>query len=87
MSVLACGRPECEEVMCSRLILGGERYICDDCWKELLICRTQWPETMPVSEVRKRIEEFMDTKPGIFKELDAAGIDEEFKRLTADGDD
>ena len=34
MSVLACSRSECDNIMCDRLY-KGEHYVCDECFLEL----------------------------------------------------
>ena len=80
MSVLACDRAFCSEVMCDRMILDGSQYICDRCWKELLEYKATWPRTMAPGYVRRRIEEFMVSAPGSFKV--PVNTDEEFDRLT-----
>jgi len=59
MSVLACNRYKCENVMCDRLS-DTFGYICNDCFDELV-------NTDP----NMRIDRFMQTKPGTFlKECD-----------------
>ena len=78
MSVLECDRYGCDNIMCSRLILNGTRYICDSCWNELLAYKQSWPDTMHGS-VRDTINYFMDTSPGNILERD---IEIEFERLT-----
>ncbi|MFI5297367.1 MAG: hypothetical protein ACHREM_04655 [Polyangiales bacterium] len=82
MSVLACDRAGCDEVMCDRLILEGTAYVCDSCWRELLKYKESWPETMPLADVRERMKAFMRTKPGSFYEVGKEEIDAEFARLT-----
>lgn len=47
MSVLACDRRDCENVMCDRLSLRYG-YICDDCFNELVALHAP------------SVEEFMD---------------------------
>lgn len=64
MGVKACDRTACENIMCDRLILNGDAYVCDECWRELLQYADTWPERISVSEVRKLVEEFMSTRPG-----------------------
>lgn len=39
MGVLACGRSNCTNIMCDRLILEGTHYICEDCFQELLVAK------------------------------------------------
>lgn len=82
MSVLACDRGRCDHIMCDRLILDRSKYICHDCWQELLAYKAKWPADMSVADVRTRIEEFMETDPGSHV---AANVDEEFERLTRSG--
>lgn len=81
MSVLACDRRNCENVMCSRLIMNDSKYICEDCWQELLELKDSWETPMTAAEVRKRVVAFFDTEPGtaVDKPCD---IDREFERLT-----
>jgi hypothetical protein len=82
MSVLACDRSDCPNIMCDRLILDDSRYICEDCWQELLLYKASWPNTMPQSEVRERIVQFMRTDPGTHTTIKGEDIDDEFDRLT-----
>jgi hypothetical protein len=72
--------------MCDHLILNGARYICNDCYEELLNYRESWPNEMVKLEIKERIEVFMnETTPGTYSpELDYNGIQEEFDRLTQD---
>ena len=39
MGVMACDRRGCEHIMCDRVILNGSRYICEDCFTELVIAK------------------------------------------------
>ena len=69
--------------MCDRLILEQSRYICEDCWKELLEFRNDWLEETQPSEVRALIEQFMESRPGSFSDpRNGESVDLEFKRLT-----
>lgn len=81
MGVLACNRNDCRNIMCDRLILDGEAYICNDCFDELLAFRKTWPKEMPLSEVRARIEAFMQTEPGANVQAADDEIEQEFRRL------
>ena len=57
MSVLACNRRNCENIMCDRLS-NTHGYICDECFEELV-----------KSGVKTDIEEFMNTpKPKTLQE-------------------
>jgi CTP:molybdopterin cytidylyltransferase MocA len=78
MSVLACDRALCENIMCHRLILGGRMYICNTCFEELLTHKKDWPPRMTALEVRHRIEDFMRSEPGQHIEVDT---NEEFDKL------
>lgn len=84
MSVLACGRYRCDNIMCDRLIFSGRYYICDRCYEELLVFKATWKQDeMTANEVKPRIEEFMRTEPGTYVAAPrGVGIDEEFQRLT-----
>jgi len=90
MGVMACGRRDCENIMCTRLILDHSAYICDECFEELLLrmglskerdseIHAGLPERMCPVELRRRIEDFMRTPKGTFLEVDTR---EEFDRLT-----
>lgn len=61
MGVNECDRRGCENIMCDRLIVNNNYYICDDCWKELVALKNTWPRIMPKNEVLKKIEEFMSS--------------------------
>lgn len=79
---MECDREGCESIMCRRIILDNQ-YICDSCFEELLEWKRSWPSHMTKDRVRKLIEEFMDSRSAPIP-LDAAGIDDEFARLTGD---
>lgn len=64
MGVIQCGRGECENILCSRLILNDGYYICDDCWEELLGYKSTWPPTLSVKDAKAKIEHFMHTPVG-----------------------
>jgi hypothetical protein len=61
MSVLACCRESCPNVMCDRLVMGA--YLCLECFRELAELKESWPEVMARSDVEDRIREFMATEP------------------------
>lgn len=84
MSVLACGRYRCDNIMCDRLILDSSHYLCERCYQELLLFKATWKQEMQVvREVRTRIEEFLRTEPGTYVGTDqGVGFEEEFQRLT-----
>lgn len=81
MGVMACDRAGCEHVMCNRLILDGEMYICGECYTELLEARKAWPWEMTALELREAILEFMRTNPGHHRILSGDDLDAEFERL------
>lgn len=81
MSVLACDRQDCRNVMCDRLILEGSRYICDDCFDELLEAKKSWPDKMTTVEVETAIRNFLESPKGTHKVLRGREIDREFNRL------
>jgi hypothetical protein len=87
MSVLRCGRYDCEEIMCTRMILDGDYYICEDCWQELLKYKNDWPEEMTALEVKQAIVDFMHSPVGTYHKMQSVDIDAEFKRLTGQEDD
>lgn len=83
MSVLACDRRSCPNVMCDRLILDGTRYICDECWEELVEYKATWQPPMTPLEIENKIREFMGTWTGTHKTVETeCDIDAEFRRLT-----
>lgn len=77
MSVMACGRYGCNNIMCDRIMLGN--YICHDCWLELVAHKDTWPKDLSGGKVRIRIVEFMQTTPGSHL---AGNTDEAFEELT-----
>jgi len=84
MSVLACGRFKCDNIMCDRLVLG--RYLCNACYEELLEFKRSWGFCTRVTSVRPHLEHFMTTAPGTFaRDDDDAAVDAEFHRLTGGG--
>ena len=56
MSVLACERVGCGNIMCDYLLL--ERYICLDCLTELNEVRKDWPHTMPKCDLEAKVRIF-----------------------------
>lgn len=86
MGVMECDRRGCPEIMCRRLILEGSMYICDGCYAELQRARESWPKAMTAVEVWDAIKKFMVTRVGTHTVLDQEGIDQEFKRLTGEGE-
>lgn len=82
MSVLACDRLDCENIMCDRLLFG-RRYICDDCWKELLAYKATW-HNLTESQIKRKILEFFGTEPGTYVGGAEVDIGEAFDRLTRD---
>lgn len=83
MSVMACSRYECIHILCERLILCSSRYICDECYTELLQYKASWPVSlMLVDDVRDRINTFLTTSPGTYSKSGSKDIDAEFTRLT-----
>lgn len=87
MGVMECRRDLCPHVMCSRLILDGRAYLCEDCYQELLKDKESWPPRMTKLEVADRIRAFLKTPPGNQTMLEAKEVDDEFHRLTGDRDD
>ncbi len=82
MSVLACNRAYCPNIMCDRLILNGEMYICNDCFKELLKFKETWNESVQPIHVDHLIRQFMTTALGTYTTDNKDSVEEEFKRLT-----
>ncbi len=81
MGVMACDRAGCEHIMCNRLILDGEMYICGECHEELVEARRGWPSTMTALALREAILDFMRTEPGHHRVLYGEDLDAEFERL------
>jgi hypothetical protein len=86
MGAMACDRDGCEHIMCNRLILRGDYYICNDCYNELQEYKETWRPPMTERDVEDKIVEFMRTEPGTYKKLEAEDIDKLFKRLTENYD-
>jgi hypothetical protein len=82
MSVLACDRNGCENIMCHRLILNSTMYICNSCFEQLESCKETWPLKMKAFEIKKKIIDFMNTESTDFDDL--IDVDKEFFRLTND---
>lgn len=62
MSVLACDRRGCNNVMCNRLV--EERYICEECATEF---REQIGEaSIPIREMSKAFNAFMDGEKSVY---------------------
>lgn len=80
MSVLACDRLGCENIMCDRLLFG-RRYICEECWRELLAYKATW-RNLSERQVKLKIMEFFGTEPGAYRDDEIVDIDETFDRLT-----
>jgi hypothetical protein len=80
MSVMACDRRGCGEIMCHHLI-DGKYHICTSCLGEFEEDRRTWPNSMPKSDVLKLVIDFLDTSKGTFTKLDERGIDDELGRL------
>lgn len=81
MSVLACDRYNCDNIMCDRLILNGTKYICDTCYDELIEYKSIWPQSVSKVDVEYKIQVFMISSPGTYKRLDQSEIQAEFDRL------
>jgi hypothetical protein len=81
MGVMACGRRGCEHILCEQTVLCGEAYICADCLDELKAYRTTWPNDMDVSEVKERIELFMNSRVTMNKPASNQEIEDEFQKL------
>lgn len=81
MSVLACSRSDCDNIMCDRIVLNNY-YLCDECFAELKEYKKTWPERMRKNEVTKRIEDFLTSTKNFYIMLEDSEIDEEFNRLT-----
>ena len=85
---MECDRYECENIMCSKMVLSGSMYICDTCYLELVNYRKTgeaWRDTMQSIEIKNLIAQFMDTPPGTY--LEEVNTDEEFEKLTGNRDE
>jgi hypothetical protein len=83
MGVMACGRRGCEEILCTRTVLEGNRYICEGCYQELLVYKDTWALGTTIPDVRDLIEGFMDSCKGLYAPASGDDIDREFERLTS----
>jgi len=85
MSVLACDRKGCDNIMCDKLILNRSRYICWECWHELEEVARGWPDRMTKRELNNRVRDFIEncekTESG---DYETVGTMEELEKM---GDD
>lgn len=87
MGVLACDRYCCENIMCERMVLDGEMYICNRCYEEL---REHWDRecsgvSMSVEDVRRFIVDFMHSPVGTHgRKMSGQELQNEFERLAND---
>jgi len=95
MGVMACDRPGCDNIMCSRLVLNDSRYVCDDCWNDLLEMRATWTGEMTGRDIAVAIADFfrasptgepLEPLPGSpwlwNRVLRGNGVEDTFRRLT-----
>lgn len=80
MSVLACDRLDCGNIMCDRLLFNSH-YICGECWQELLAYKATW-KNLTESQIKLKIMGFFGTEPGTYFSEEIVDIDEVFDRLT-----
>lgn len=83
MSVMACDRKDCRNIMCNRLILEYSRYICDTCFDELEEHYKSRTFSLK-GQIRTMIEAFMLSPPGSYsrQSVDPETVEREFRRLT-----
>lgn len=85
MSVLACSRSNCPNIMCDKLILNHTHYICNDCfdeltrWKYQLLSNSQPP--VKVDEIRGLISSFLNSKVGSTITNNSEATEEDFDRV------
>lgn len=83
MGVMHCDRYKCKEILCRRLVLDGQFYVCEGCWDELLRLKSTWEPGLTKGEMRQHIEDFLETAPGASSLLDTReALDEAFEELT-----
>ena len=95
MGVMACDRPGCDNIMCSRLVLNDSMYVCDDCWNDLLERRATWTGEMTGRDIAVAIADFfrasptgepLEPLPGSpwlwNRVLRGHGVEDTFRRLT-----
>ena len=86
MGVMSCHRTGCEEIMCHTYITDIG-YICGECQKEFkmyLETLDEGNEDLPRQQIKRRLEVFMETEKGIYRNDDIVSVDEFFKEY---GDD
>lgn len=66
MSVMACGRAGCENIMCKNSIFDGEMYICNECLSELLLLQKR---TMKAARKFMRLPKGKERSLEDFKQL------------------
>lgn len=85
MSVLACDRRSCQNVMCDDMLFGNEMYICRECLQELEAYKETWELPITENEIEDKIRLFMDSKPGSCRPQpavnDRESMEEIFDRL------
>ena len=82
MGVMACDRFGCENIMCNKLILDGEYYICHECFAELKHEKDNWPTDTKARDVFALIKVFMDSRPYRNSDGEETTVEDEFNRLT-----
>lgn len=65
MGVMSCQRPDCDNIMCDRIVMGA--YLCDSCHAEFLEWRQTWPGETTAANMRERIEQFLVAPSGVYK--------------------
>lgn len=80
---MACGRLNCGNILCSKLVMGG--YVCDSCHAELKLYGEALKREGTERDAREAIKKFLDTTPGAFLPPDEAAeaFAVEFDRLVA----
>jgi hypothetical protein len=83
MSVMACGRIDCENVLCDTLLRlkSRESYICSECLLELKASRAMWPRSMTIDEIHEAVEEFLTTPKNSVIPLHDDEVEDEFKHI------
>jgi hypothetical protein len=83
MSVKACDRSGCPNIMCDLYMPALNKYLCSECWLDLLAYKNIWSKETEVWQVKHKIMVFLNSKAEDIgdNKLEPA-VEAEFDRLT-----
>lgn len=80
MSVLACDRKDCKNIMCD-VCINGSYYVCNDCeqeFKEYLVKENLNPTTE--GEIYREFEKFMATSKDTYTQGEPISVEDFFNK-------